>query len=68
MHKGERASFSAEVSLYRLSAPVSAGDTVGFITVSREGEVFGKTELVASSDIPMRDMSYWLRLLIGSFV
>lgn len=68
MHRSEERSFRTEVRLNEhISAPVKAGQTVGELTVTLNGEIAGRTDLVAASDVKTPGLRYWMRFVSSVF-
>ena len=58
--------YTHELNGETLTAPISAGDVLGEITVSRGGRVFGRTALVATKSVQLSRMEY-IRSEIAAF-
>ena len=59
--------YSHELTGETLTAPVSAGDVLGEITVSRGGKVYGRTALVATKSVELSRMEYIRSEIAGFF-
>ncbi len=68
MQKGEAAPFRLRFNIKPVEAPVSVGDTVGFVTVYDGESIIGGTELVALSAVRRLDFEDWFTALLSSFI
>ena len=59
--------YTHELSGEELTAPISSGDVLGEITVSKDGRVYGRTALVATKSVQLSRWEYIRSEVIGFF-
>lgn len=67
--KGTEMSVEVRVDLLKgVSAPINVGDRMGKARFYSSGELIGETELLADENIAVRDLAFYLELLLKSML